>query len=377
MLSRDSSITAPSAIDDLKLIYRIDLRDYGWDDEVEVAGQVFNDAWEAIIDASPYAIPFFGDEADDIREQAETDVAIMSADALLDVAVIGDTYYGLIGVDSNGSLDDVINNLGIDIQENIDDGEVIRAGTTRSAISREDRVIERHEIGVRQGAYWQSFDVEAGGGDSIFTDPFGFAESGTEAIFTLPNGMLAYVIADDNRNIVGESNLLLDTFQDDFIARTAVSCSNCHAQGFNFVADEVKPFVLANRRSFVNDEFEGVQEIYADPTDFARVIEEDSSAYLLALRRAELPATGGDPVAATFRRFNLDVDLTTAAGELGVTPDDLNGDLNLLDSRLIVLRQLDIDREEFTDAYLESLCVMQSIASNFPDPNLCDQFLDD
>jgi hypothetical protein len=296
---------------------------------------------------------------------------------MLDAAALGDTYYALIGVDTNGSLGDFIDSLGIDVAENLSDGTAIRAGTTRSQISREDRVIERHEIGVRQGAFWQSFDVETGGGDSIFTAPFDFNPGGTEAIFTLRNGMLGFIIADDNDNIVGESNVLLDTFQDDFVARTSVSCSNCHAQGFNDVVDEVKPFVLGNRRSFQRDDFQGVEDNYPDPAAFAQVIERDSSEYLVALRLAELPVTGPDPIAATYLRFNDDVDLATAAGDLGVTPEDLRGSLNLVDPTLVVLRQISIDRDDFTDAYAASLCRLQVISRNQPDPNLCDQLLDD
>ena len=48
---------------------------------------------------------------------------------------------------------------------------------------------------------------------SIFADPFDFDRGATDVIFTLPNGMLAFIIADENDRIVGESNLLLDTFQ--------------------------------------------------------------------------------------------------------------------------------------------------------------------
>ena len=40
-----------------------------------------------------------------------------------------------------------------------------------------------------------------------------FEPGGTEAIFTLPNGMLAYIIADENGNIVEDSDILLDTNQ--------------------------------------------------------------------------------------------------------------------------------------------------------------------
>jgi mono/diheme cytochrome c family protein len=378
MLSTRPGISVPTAVDDDKLIYRIDLRDYDWDREVTVGGQQFNDGWEAIIANSPYAIPFEGDAADRLRDDTLTDVPVMNADALLDVAAIGDLYYGLIDVDVNQSLSDFIaNDLGIDVEENLDDAEVVRAGTTRSAISREDRVVERHEIGVRRGSYWQSFDFAADdNGNSIFADPFGFNQGGTEAIFSLPNGLLGFIIADENDNIVGESDLLFDTFQDDFIARTSVSCSNCHAQGFNLVVDEVRPFVEGNRIRFQRDEFELVTDIYLDPTEFADVINEDSAVYQRALESAGLPIVGGDPVSSAFVRFNVGVDLATAAGELGVTADFLDDNLNLLDPRLIALRDIAIDREDFTNAFEESLCLLQSISENHPDEGRCAAFLD-
>lgn len=375
MLSTRATIGQPVAIDDDKLTYRINIRDYDWDRDINGS----RDGWEAIIAESPYAIPFVGNQADNIREDTETDVPVMYADALLDVAALGDVYYGLIGVDTNQRLADfVANDLAIDVQNDLEDGEAVRAGTTRSAISREDRVVERHELGRRAGAYWQSFDFASDqANQSIFTEPFSFNQGGTEAIFSLPNGMLGFIIADENDNIVSETNLLLDTFQDDFVARTSVSCSNCHAQGFNMVTDEVGPFVLANRRRFQRDDFETVSEVYLDPADFAEVIAADSALFQTSLQRAGLPTTGGDPVAGVYLRFNDEVDLATAAGELGVTESDLRSNLNLLDPRLSVLRQTTVEREDFSDTFEESLCIMQIISQNAPDPNRCDQFLDD
>jgi mono/diheme cytochrome c family protein len=374
MLSTRPSVTAPTPIDGDNLIYRLDIRDYDWDRDVNG----FQDGWEAIINESPYAIPFVGDQADDLRDDTETDVPIMNADALLDVAALGDLYYGLIDVDPNQSLDDfVANDLGIDVDEDLENGEMVRAGTTRSAISREDRVVERHDLGVRRGFFWRTFDFSGDqAGESIFANPFGFNQGGAQAIFTLPNGLLGFIIADENDNIVEETNLLLDTFQDDFVARTSVSCSNCHAQGFNPVVDEVRPFVEENRRRFNREDFEGVTDVYLSPEDFAQVIEADSASFREALAQADLPTTGGDPVAGQFLRFNDDVDLKTAAGELGVTEDDLSDNLNLLDPRLIVLREIGVEREDFSDTFAESLCIMQLISNNAPDPDLCDQVVD-
>jgi mono/diheme cytochrome c family protein len=377
MLSTKTSVSAPTAIDDEELIYRIDLSDYDWDREVNVGGQQFRDGWEAIISQNPYAIPFEGNDADSLRDDTLTDVPVMNADSMLAVATLGDLYYGLIDVDVNQSLGSFIaNDLGIDVEENFEDSDVVRAGTTRSAISREDRVVERHEIGVRRGAYWQSFDFGADdNGNSIFADPFGFNQGGTEAIFALPNGLLGFVIADANDNIVSETNLLLDTFQDDFVARTSISCSNCHAQGFNQVTDEVREFVVDNRIRFQRDEFELVEDIYLEPLDFANVINEDSETYRRALESAGVPLTGGDPVASGFVRFNQGVDLTVAAGELGVTEETLDDNLNLLDPQLIPLRDITVDRDDFTEFYEASLCTLQLIAENHPEEDRCDALL--
>lgn len=379
MLSTRTSIEKPVPIDDEALTYRLDIRDYDWDRDIEVDGNQFRDGWEAIIDASPYAVPFVGDEADDLREDTETDVPLINADALLDVAALGNLYYALIGVDVGQSLGDfVINELAVEVEENIADGEAVRAGTTRSAISREDRVVERHELGRRAGVYWQSFDFAADqAGESIFFEPFSFNQGGTQAIFTLPNGLLGFIIADDNDNIVPETNLLLDTFQDDFLMRTAVSCSGCHAQGFNMVTDEVRPFVLSNRLRFQRDEFEAVNEVYLDPADFEQVIQGDSASYQAALERAGVPTTGADPVSRNYIRFNDEVDLATAAGELGVTPEILDDNLSLLDARLAVLRRTTIAREDFTDTFEESLCILQIVSTNHPDPDRCAVVVDE
>jgi mono/diheme cytochrome c family protein len=373
MLSTRARVEAPVAIDRDRLIYRIDLRDYGWDRELRVDGEEFQDGWEAIIAQSPYAVPFVGDQADDVSEDTETLVPVLNADAMLDVAALGSLYYALIGLDVERPLSIFIaDQLGIDVDQNFEDGSVVRAGTTRSQISRQDRVVERHPIEVRRGTFWQSFDFdpkEAGG--SIFADPFGFAAGGTEAIFSMPNGMLGFIIADADDNIVTESNLLLDTFQDDFVARTSVSCSSCHAGGFNAVVDEVRPFVLQNRFRFNRDDFEAVTDVYPDADDLARIIEADSSDFRTTLRRAGLPENGPDPVAGVYVRFNRDVGLATAAGELGVTPAELRRNLNLLDPVLAALRDLSIDRDDFTAVFEESLCIMQLVSSNQPDPARC------
>lgn len=377
-LSTKTRIEKPFAVNKDATIYRIDLRDYDWDRSITVNGTTFDDVWEAIVAESPYAVPFFGNEADDIREESGTDVAILPADALLDVAALGNLYYAIIGIDVDRTLSSFVSDdLGIDVVANLEQGEVVRAATTHSRISRQDRVLERHALELRNGAYWQSFDFASDeANQSIFLEPFGFNPGGTEAIFSLPNGLLGYVIADADDRIVEESNILLDTFQDDFIARTSVSCAGCHAQGFNPVVDEVGPFVKENRTQFNREDFEAVEEVYVPAKDFAQIITDDSLAYQRSVGLAGVPTERRDPVSNTFLRFDGDVDLATAAGDLGVSPAELKRNLGSLDPSLRVLETLRIDRNAFTALFAETLCVMQGASKNAPDADVCAQLLD-
>ena len=70
--------------------------------------------------------------------------------------------------------------------------------------------------------------------------------------------------------------------------------------------------------------------------------------------------------------------MSDVAGDLGVTPDDLEDNLDLLNPVLAVLNSAGgtIDRDDFTDVYVESLCVLTSNLENAPDPVVCDAFLD-
>jgi mono/diheme cytochrome c family protein len=377
MLSVNAVIRKPVALDKDQTIYRIDLRDLDWDRAISVNGQNFNDVWEAIAANNPYAVKFVGDDADDLEQDAVTDFPIMMADQMMDVAVIGNLYYSIINVDVNQPLANFISNdLGIDLQANLDEEDQLRAGTTKSRISRQDRLVERDDIEVRGGVLWQSFDFEANdANDSIFQDPFGFSPGGTEAIFTLPNGMLGFIIADANDQIVEDSDILLDTNQDNFRAITSVSCSNCHSAGFIPVVDEVAPVALANARDIGlnRDEVEQLQQIYVSPQQFAEQVQEDSKGFFQgALQRADVPTTGGDPMSSIFLRFDADVKLQDAAGDLGLTPDDLRDNLDLLDPVLSVLKKGTLDRDDFTALYVASLCVLSTPNENQPDTAVCD-----
>jgi hypothetical protein len=191
--------------------------------------------------------------------------------------------------------------------------------------------------------------------------------------------MLAYVIADENGNFVEDSNILLDTSQNNFRALTSVSCSSCHASGFIPVADEVRDVVRDTARVLIEDgtlnqeQLEQLSNVYLPEAAFARRIEEDSdSFYLNALRRANLPIAGAEPISAVFQRFDRDMTLRDAAADLGLTEDELDQELNTLEPELTVLRRGSIDRDDFTALYVASLCVLSGVNQNQPEVAACD-----
>jgi len=375
MLSIEAKIEAPVPVNDDETLYRIDLRDFQWDRAISVEGTAFNDVWEAIAANNPYAVEFIGDDADDAKADSQTAFPVQFADQMMDVAVIGNLYYAIINVDVAQPLANFIAvDLGIDVDQNTLDEDQLRAGTTKSRISRQDRLVQRDDIEIRSGALWQSFDFEDDANESIFEDPFNFTPGGTEAIFTLPNGMLGFIIADANDAIVEDSDILLDTNQNNFRAITSVSCSNCHAAGLIPVVDEVRDIAIANARDIGlnRDEVEQLEGIYVSPQEFARQVTEDSQGfYQRALQLADLPIQGGDPVSNVFLRFDQDMRIADAAGDLGVTPNELQDNLDLLDPVLSTLDRGVIDRDDFTAVFIDSLCIMSTPLENQPDPVVC------
>lgn len=375
MLSISARIEQPVQVDSEGLIYRIDLRDYDWDRAISVNGENFNDVWEAIAANNDYAVPFVGDIADDVVADTGTTIPFMYADTVNDVATSGNLYYAILDIDVNQSIDDyVLNVLQIDQDQNLDDSELIRAGTTDSVLSRQDMVAERHDIEIRNGAYWQRFDFADDQNESIFQDPFGFQEAGREAIFTLPNGLFGYMIADENGNLLEDSDILLDFNQNNFRVLVGQSCSNCHAQGLIPFEDQVRETTLRNAIALDldADEVELIEDLYPRADEFRAQVEADTEDfYQRALLQADLPVSGVDPVSSIFLRFDLDMRLADAAGDLGMTPDDLDLNLRELNPAVQVLESRTIDRDDFTQFFADSLCILTIVNENRPDDQFC------
>jgi hypothetical protein len=368
-LSTQGAIALPEAIDTDASLFRIDLRDLGWDEPTVVDGVAFDDKWEAILAASPYAVELEGNEADQAKLSAATSVPMLFVDALIDAATVGNLYYALIGIGE--SEDELLEQLGIDEEDQEERGIVIKAGTSRSRLSRQDTVAERLEPGIFQGYYWARYDIDqATGGESIFADPFGFQQDSIAAVFSLPNGLNGYALFDAAGVRQVDTGVILDQVQRDGRVRNSVSCSQCHAAGINPITDEIRAYAAANSRDFDADTLEEIQDAFAEQPAIDDIIRLDSERYLSALSRAGLDAVVGDPVSAVYVRFDAGVSLSVAAGELGVSADVLRDELGLLssevDPKFAALRTQSLQREQFDALYLGALCALQVTSENRP-----------
>jgi hypothetical protein len=367
-LSIDTTPTPLVAIDAATTLYRLDIRDYSWDRAVEVDGTDFVDAWEAIIAASPYAIPFVGAQADAASAATGTTVPVLPGSAFVAAASNAPLYYGLLGIPEN--VDDfILDEFQIDVAANRLDEEAIRAGLGGTGVGRLEFLAERHDLEIRAGYLWQLFSDEDGA-EALIDDPLSTPPSEErELAFTLPNGLLAHVLADADGQRIDDSALTLDTSESNFRSVIARSYMKFRAQGVA-PTDLLRDIALDDPR-FDVEEQERIRNTYPSAGELARIVDADRSLPASALARLGLDINDPDPVDATFLEFDRDVDATTAAAELYVSREELLSNLNLLDPAMAVLDSGSLDRQDFDALYLDSLCILGVVNENLVDPTLC------
>jgi len=394
-VSTETTVTQPVAIDQDELIYRIDIRDYDWDREIDLedndvtdpANVDFRDGWEAII-ANPatavYSVEYAGPQADDLKEDAGTLVPFLPVNVFIQATEFGDLYYTLIGGKAN-IFDFELEVLGIDTAEEIAQDNLMRAGFENSGVSKQERVLNRFDSNLGPGtSYWLSFDFDGGGGgevdgefvnglanESIFDNPLDFAFAGGEAIFSLPNGLQGYYVANaaGGRLATAPIGVVIDPAQNNGLVTNGASCHSCHNAGMITFTDTVRQYVEENKRDFDNETFESVMEQYVDPTTWKNAMDADSRMHVEALERAGVPANTPDAVSRTYLDFQLgNVTLDLAAGEFGVPAEELVEEIDLLDPRLgnLSVEGAYVDRNIVDATYLDTICILQAVQENAP-----------
>ena len=140
--------------------------------------------------------------------------------------------------------DELERELGIDVAKNLQSAQgfrVWRAGLNDSGVSKNNRVVERHQF--QHGAYWKSYDFAGNVGvRNIFDHPLTFRHDGGEIVFNLPNGLQAYYISDASGSRIDEAptRIVSNPDERDGIVRNGISCIGCHTEGMKTFEDEVR-----------------------------------------------------------------------------------------------------------------------------------------
>lgn len=397
-VSTEPQVVRPQAIDSREILFRVDIRDYGWDREVLVQpGDVkvvivdgaatvqnsdptppiaFDDAWEAIVRFSaPYAVEFTGQDADVVKAQANTLVPFLQADGFVAAATTQNLYYTLI--DAPETLTELFVQLGIDQADQLERKLAIRAGFSTSGVSQQERSVMRFDLNQPGGFFWASFDFADNGKQnaSIYADPFGSdaAAAGGEFIYSLPNGMMAFYVAANNdvgsRLTEAPTDVVTDPRQvkNNNAVTNGVSCNSCHQNGIFPFEDKVRQYVIENQLIFDSDTFQDVMDAYRPNDELGKAVAADSAYFESSLKASGVPTDIADPVMATYLSFVAgQVQKERAAGDLGVPVELLAREMSRLDPRLRNVLNEGVDRELFELVYQDTLCILQGPARNTP-----------
>lgn len=338
-LSWKAAIVVPEPIDQYETLYAFDLRKLDWDR---------HDLWSDLLSRYPYGLTFDRHPDEQIQELARqvyelsgTSLPWVRADWFVANASKPPLYHALLRLPKTAT--ELEKTLKVDVQANFLRDQLWRAGFTKSGVSGQNRLLERHESAY--GAYWKSYDFKTNEGrGNLFRYPLGpkfkyhpypdaaFEHDGGEIIFNLPNGLQGYLLVDgkDNRIDEGPIEVVRDTSQTSGTPKivNGLSCMNCHNKGMIDFTDTVRDGI-----ALLGDPRDKVRRLFPTPDRMKRMVDEDTERFVQAYERAagRFLKVGEDkdrditsfkePVGVLARRYILEeLDVNAAATELGI-PD--------------------------------------------------------
>lgn len=389
-LSREPEIVIPLAIDETQTIFNIDLRDVGWDDL---------NVWDQVVSAYPYGLkPIrseFGTEAfrrlEELYGQALFDgIPYIRADWFIVEASRPPLYHLLL--DLPETLDELVKDLEIDIKRNLENNRARRGGVFESGVSRQNRLIEYHPA---RGDFWISYDFKKNAGRSnLARFPLGpanllpqfekqaFEHAGGEIIFSLANGLSGYMLIDNEGNRIDAGPIEIVSDADETsgtpLIVNGISCMNCHKKGLVRFTDNIRNsdavFDAAAR--------DKVEALYADKKEMDRLLDRGQQEFLRKLEATIGPflkagedvdkpfselVDAEEPVKFVARRYDKNLDLETAARELGYeNPEELRLSLAIPSLAQLGLGPLSAEggtiKRSFWDSQETSVSVFQEAA---------------
>jgi hypothetical protein len=329
-LSWHYRITPPVPADRDGVLLRIDLRDFQWDANL----------WNRVLTEYPYGLLHDSATAKAVHIATGTRMPVVRGDWFLATASRVPLYHDLLQLPTTAA--ELERQLRVDVTVNIQQERVARAGFNGSGISKQNRLLERHD--ALHGAYWRSYDfdpipqnllereLQLPDRRNLFAYPLGpgftentFRHAGGELIFNLPNGLQAYMLvnADGLRIDKGPLQIVSDAKRPDRAVETGLSCIGCHVQGINPKDDQIRDHVAKNPKLFSRTDADLVQALYVPVPKMRKLMEEDAERFRKAVEKTGGRLTRTEPVITSVLRYEADVDLETAAAELSLSPKDL------------------------------------------------------
>jgi mono/diheme cytochrome c family protein len=329
---RDGSVVQISGGLGNKLIWRIDERDFQWDEAVD--NQVVDptiDVWEELMKAYPFGIRYDQqfDAAQSLVALTHTRIPIAHGDWFVDNASLPPLYFDVLDMPNN-YLAFQQQFGGIDSQLDFDQNRVDCVGMDGQAslVSNFNRVQCRHDSA--NGYFWESFDFAGeAGGQNIFSNPVDFAafRAGGESFTSLPDGQQVYFVynAAENRLDDAPSNVVTDYSPDsDRVVHTGQSCMHCHESGVLERDDQLLDAVLAQQGAFDQATIDQVQEWFPQNSDWPTKYTGDINDFTNSVTAAGV-VIGEEPTWALSRDYEAPVTQARVAADLGIPAAILQG----------------------------------------------------
>jgi serine/threonine-protein kinase len=341
-LSWQPELVRPTPIETTRTIFRIDIRQLGWDKQPfrQVKGGKFVansniNIFDLALLEYPYGmvshqsanylllVQEFLTHANQVRP-----VPYVRADWFVSTVTLPPLYEDFLQLPR--TLKELEKMLGVDSAANIAAGKAFRAGMAQSGVSRNNRVVERHE--TKYGHYWKSYDFQSSlGRDNIFTDPINLVSTGGEMIFNLPNGLQGYFVTDGVgiRIESAPTSIVVDEFASDKTVRNGLSCMRCHDRGVKTFADVVRPtFQKTAKAGEAGVNVEAVLKLYPEQNKFDALVKQDDDRFMSTMEKLLGKPQAVEPLKPVAERFlDTHLKLLDAGSELGLVESKrLTGD---------------------------------------------------
>jgi formylglycine-generating enzyme required for sulfatase activity/mono/diheme cytochrome c family protein len=308
-LSWQKNISVPEPIDAGKTILRIDMRKFSWSEQT----------WKKLLLSYPYAVASESETAHAVYNATQCALPYIRADWFVSRAAQPPLYHELLDMPTSAQA--LENKLSLDVTKNQNEETAIRAGLQESGVSRNNRVVERHESPY--GAYWRSYDFRSNAGkQNIFKNPLDFEAAGGEIIFNLPNGLQAYLLVDAKGNRIDNGPIDIVSNKEnanDPVVRNGLTCMSCHAQGMKRFSDTMRAVIAATPKGQSNYDHDHALALYIDKPKMDAVVKDDAERFAEAVRKTGAEVTAREPIYALQGRYDSTLDLNQAAADAGLT----------------------------------------------------------